>query len=102
MIDLATLTSLFVDVFGASKEWTEPKIIKFDRLSDVEEEAIFKDLKGKGHEFGWVRETRLRQLARKGWIPVIERGYTDVSNEKRRVGDHLLWSPALRLVMARQ
>ena len=38
MVDLVALASLFVDVFGASKEWTEPKIVRLDPPSAAEQE----------------------------------------------------------------
>lgn len=46
---------------------------QFERLEDAEQETVFRELKAAGHEFGWVRETRLRQLKREGWKPVFER-----------------------------
>ena len=38
MIDLAALAALF---FDASKEWTEPKVARFDPLSDAEKRRSF-------------------------------------------------------------
>jgi len=73
MIDLAAVGSLFVEAIGASKEWTTPKAIRFERLDDVEDEKVVRDLKEKGHKLSWVRETKLRRLKRMGWRPVIER-----------------------------
>src|SRR5258708_39911082 len=73
MIDPAALGSLLVEFFGASKEWREPKIAKFDRPDDAEKEEVYRDLKAKGHQLQWVRESRLRQLKRNGWKPVVER-----------------------------
>jgi hypothetical protein len=70
MIDLAALAAL---CFDASKEWTEPKVARFDPLSDAEKEKAVLNLRKKGHEFQWVKETRLRALKREGWGPVYER-----------------------------
>jgi hypothetical protein len=73
MIDLAAIASLFVEIFGAAKGWTEPKIACFDPLEDAEQEKVFRDLKAAGHTLQWVDEMRLRQLKRNGWTPVFER-----------------------------
>ena len=73
MIDLAALGSLFVDVFGISKEWSTPKMIRFEHLDDILHEKVVRDLEAEGHELIWVREARLRPLQREGWKPVIER-----------------------------
>jgi len=73
VVDLVALASLFVDVFGASKEWTEPKIVRLDPPSAAEQEPSFNALKAKGHELQWVRQIGLRQLKRDGWSPVFER-----------------------------
>jgi hypothetical protein len=73
MIDIAALGSLFVDVFGAAKGWTEPKIACFDPMDEAEKETVVLELKAKGHHLQWVRETRLRQLKRDGWKPIFER-----------------------------
>ena len=70
MIDLAALAALF---FVASKEWTEPKVARFDPLSDAEKEEVVLNLQKRGHELQWVRDTRLRALKRAGWAPVYER-----------------------------
>jgi hypothetical protein len=70
MIDLAALAALF---FDASKDWTEPKVARFDPLSDAEKEEVVLSLRKKGHELQWVRDTRVRALKRKGWKPVYER-----------------------------
>ena len=70
MIDLAALAALF---FDASKEWTEPKVARFDPLSDAEKEEVVLNLQKRGHELQWVRDTRLRALKRAGWAPVYER-----------------------------
>ena len=70
MIDLASLATLFVEV---SKEWREPKIARIEPLEEIEKEDVYLDLKAKGHPMQWVNETRLRQLARAGWIPVVAR-----------------------------
>jgi len=51
MIDVAALGSLLVEIFGAAKEWSEPKIVVFDPLEDAEREKIVED----------------------GWTPVVER-----------------------------
>jgi len=73
MIDLAALGSLFVEIFGASKEWTVPKIVRFDPLDDAENEQVVRDLRARGHRLDWVYEHRLRQLKRDGYKPVFER-----------------------------
>jgi hypothetical protein len=73
MIDLAAFASLFGEALGATKGWTEPKIARFERLDDAEQETVVRDLKAAGHKLGWVREMRLRQLKREGWKPVFER-----------------------------
>jgi len=73
MIDLAALGSLFVDVFGISKEWSTPKMRRFEHLDDILHEKVVRDLEAEGHELIWVREARLRPLQREGWKPVIER-----------------------------
>ena len=72
MIDLAALASLFVDVFGASKE-TEPKIARLDLLDAAEQEPSVRALRAKGHKLEWLPEIKLRQLKRDGWTPVFER-----------------------------
>ncbi|MFZ0149121.1 MAG: hypothetical protein WBG18_23235 [Xanthobacteraceae bacterium] len=73
MIDLVALAGLFGEAFGLTKNWTAPNVARFERLEDAEQEKAVRDLKAAGHEFGWVRETRLRQLKREGWKPVFER-----------------------------
>jgi hypothetical protein len=73
VIDLAALASLFVDAFGASKEWTEPKMARLDPLDDAEQEPSVRALRAKGHRLEWLRASRLRQLKRDGWSPVFER-----------------------------
>jgi hypothetical protein len=71
MIDLAALAAL---CFDASKEWSEPKVARFDPLSDAEKEEVVLKLKEKkGLELQWVMDTRLRALKREGWAPVYER-----------------------------
>ena len=45
MIDLAALAAL---CFDASKEWTEPKVARFDPLSDAEKEEVVLNLQKKG------------------------------------------------------
>ena len=70
MIDLAALAAL---CFDASKEWTEPKVARFDPLSDAEKEEVVLNLRKNGHEFLWAKETRLRALKREGWEPIYER-----------------------------
>src|SRR5262245_50419 len=72
MIDLAALGSLFVEIFGASKEW-QPKIARIDPPEDAEKEQIVRDLKAKKHELQWINELRLREAKRNGWTPVVER-----------------------------
>jgi hypothetical protein len=73
VIDLAALASLFVDVFGTSKEWTEPKVARLDPLDAAEQEASVRALRAKGHKLEWLPEIKLRQLKRDGWSPVFER-----------------------------
>jgi hypothetical protein len=73
MIDVAALGSLLVEIFGAAKEWSEPKIVVFDPLENAEREKIVRDLKAEGHRLQWVRAHRLRQLKEDGWTPVVER-----------------------------
>ena len=73
MIDLAALGSLFGDVFGISKEWSTPKMIRFEHLDDILHQKVVRDLEAEGHELIWVREARLRPLQREGWKPVIVR-----------------------------
>ena len=73
MIDLAALGSLFVEVFGVSKDWREPKIARFDPLEDANKEQIVRDLQAKGHKLQSINELRLREAKRNGWKPVVER-----------------------------
>jgi hypothetical protein len=73
MIDLVALVGLFGEVFGVAKNWTTPSIARFERLEDVEQETVVRELKAAGQELFWARETRLRQLKREGWKPVFER-----------------------------
>ena len=42
-------------------------------LPDAEKEEVVLDLRKKGHELQWARDTRLRALKREGWEPVYER-----------------------------
>jgi hypothetical protein len=70
IIDLAGLTSIF---FEASKEWTEPKVVRVHRLAAIEQEPTYQKLKADGKEVSWANETKLRQLAGEGWAPVTER-----------------------------
>jgi len=53
MIDLAALAALF---FEASKEWTEPKVARFDPYSEAEKEDVVVKLREKGHELHWVKD----------------------------------------------
>jgi hypothetical protein len=75
MIDLAALGSLLMEIFGASKEWREPKIVRFSLLEEANKEQVVRDLWARGDELQWVHvyEERLRELKRKGWVPVVER-----------------------------
>jgi hypothetical protein len=73
MIDLIALAGLFAEVFGASKDCTEPKVARFEQLNDADKGPKVIKLKAKGHMFIWAREARLRQLKREGWEPVFER-----------------------------
>ena len=66
MVDLAAIAGLLVDLFGASKEWREPKVARFDPPDDAEKEEMVRNLKAKGHKLQWVPEHRLRQLTREG------------------------------------
>lgn len=50
MVDLVALANLFIDVFGAAKGWTEPKVARFVPLSDAEREPVFIKLKTDGHK----------------------------------------------------
>jgi hypothetical protein len=70
MIDLAALATLFFEV---SKQWTEPKVVRFDPLDDADKEEVVRDLRRKRHELSWVYDIRLRKLKREGWEPVCER-----------------------------
>ena len=72
MIDLTALTSLFVDVFGASKDLTTPKVVRVERPGHINNEKVVQDLKDKGHEFAWLHYTKLRLLKHQGWKPVTE------------------------------
>ena len=63
MIDLAALAALF---FDASKEWTEPKVARFDPLSDAEKEEVVLNAKkgariamGKGHATPGIEARRM-------------------------------------------
>jgi len=60
MIDLAALATLF---FEASKEWSTPKVARFDPLEDAEKEEVFRNLKEKGHTLQWVDASWMRQWA---------------------------------------
>jgi hypothetical protein len=73
MIDLMAMAGLFGEAFGLSKNWTTPKVARFERFEDAEAEKTVIDLKAAGDELSWARATRLRQLQREGWKPVIER-----------------------------
>jgi hypothetical protein len=64
MVDLVALASLFADVFGAAKEWTEPKIARLDPLDVAEQEPLVRALRAKGHKLEWLPEIKLRQLKR--------------------------------------
>ena len=75
MIDLAALASLFVEVFGASKDWREPKIARFDPLDEANKEQVVRDLRARGDELQWIDEVRLRQAKMNGWAPVFERDW---------------------------
>ena len=70
MIDPTGLASLFYDIF---KDWKEHRIAHVDPLSAIEQEPVYQDLKAKAHTFKWPRQTQLRQVAREGWQPVVER-----------------------------
>ena len=70
LIDLTGLASLF---YEASKEWTEPKVVRVHRLSAIEHEPVFQRHKADGDEMHWAAETKVYQLASEGWRPVTER-----------------------------
>lgn len=70
MIDLTGLASLF---FEASKEWTEPVVVRVHRLSAIDHEPVYQRLKADGNEMHWAKETDVHQLASEGWRPVTER-----------------------------
>ena len=53
MIDLAALGALFADIV---KDWSEPKVARFDPPDDVEKEDIVCDLKAKGHKLQWAAD----------------------------------------------
>jgi hypothetical protein len=73
MIDLIALVGLFAEIFPATKGWRAPKVERVGHLDDMDREEVVINLKAKGHELQWARETRMRQLKRDGWAPVIER-----------------------------
>jgi hypothetical protein len=68
-IDLVGLTTLFVDVFGESTGWTEPRAV---RINDAQEPVV-RDLEKAGHRLLWSRQELLRQRKLDGWKPVFER-----------------------------
>jgi hypothetical protein len=72
MIDLVALVGLFAEIFPATKGWREPKVERVEHLDGMEREEVVIGLRAKGHELSWARETRMRQLKREGWSPVVE------------------------------
>ena len=70
MIDLAEVADLF---FEDSANGQEPAIVVIRDLSRVEDEPLFQRLSAEGHMFQFADETRLRELAWRGWEPVTER-----------------------------
>lgn len=73
MIDIMVLRELFAEEFGTAQSVTEPRIARFDPLSDAERERVYRDLKASGHELLWALQTQLPQLKRDGWEPLIRR-----------------------------
>jgi hypothetical protein len=72
MIDLIALVGLFAEIFPATKGWREPKVERVEHLNDMDREEVVINVKAKGHEISWPRATRMRQLKREGWAPVVE------------------------------
>ena len=62
----------FAEIFPATKGWREPKVELVEHLDAMEREKVVIALKAKGHEVSWPRATRMRELKRDGWAPVVE------------------------------
>ena len=73
MIDIMVLRELFAEEFRTAESAREPRVARFDRLSDAEQERVYHDLKASGHELLWALQTQLPQLKRDGWEPLIKR-----------------------------
>jgi hypothetical protein len=73
MIDIIVLRELFAEQFGTVESGTEPRVARFDSLSDAEQERVYRDLKASRHELLWALQTQLPQLKRDGWEPLIKR-----------------------------
>jgi len=58
MIDLVALVGLFGEVFGVTKNWTTPSIARFERLEDVEQETVVRELKAAGFRSYFGRAKR--------------------------------------------
>jgi hypothetical protein len=72
MIDLIALVGLFAEIFPATKGWRAPKVERVGHLDDMDRERVVIGLRAKGHEIAWPSATKLRQLKREGWQPVVE------------------------------
>ena len=72
MVDLIGLGTLFAELFPATKGWREPKVERVEHLDGMDREEVVIGLRAKGHELQWARATRMRQLKREGWTPVVE------------------------------
>ena len=42
-------------------------------MADIAHEPVYQRLEADGRKMRWANETKVRQLAREGWRPVIER-----------------------------
>ncbi len=73
MIDIIVLRELFAEEFGTAERGSEPRVARFDPLSDAEQEQVYRDWKASGHELLWALQTQLPQLKREGWEPLIKR-----------------------------
>jgi hypothetical protein len=72
MINVIALVGLFAELFPATKRWRAPKVERVGHLYDMDREEVVIGLKAKGHELSWAPETKMRQLKREGWVPVVE------------------------------
>jgi hypothetical protein len=70
MVDPFSLLSFLRDLI---EDYTEERVILIGRLSDIEDEPTYKNLKAEGHTFMWSKVDGMRARARKGWRPVVER-----------------------------